>query len=401
MNVLENITFRRNRTKSETTTNDTDPDILLANSPIDGTTTSLPDISDDEDDQSTKLKRQLEQLTLELNSAHNEIESLTLENTKLKHHNQELQKQNALYKKVACSPAKLKSQTPKNKKTSAKINLSVRKNTEKSSECTEFTTTSKSTSPNGVQNQYNQQLNKSITDGVINSTGINRKRKTEVQITKLNNDSKPNKSLMKKICILSSNKNNKILEIAEDVFPNYRICHYLTPNCGVKYLISDLDLKLKDYNMNDYCLIFVGEEDFRRTKNYVELTIYIRETLSKVQHTNIILCAPTFKLNGYSTMFNARIETFNSLIYLDAYSYNYAYLFDSNYYIDYDFNMFTKSSTSVNNRGMANIFHNIGLMINEFTMHSDLNSCNSSDKVTDFSYSVQSSVTDENELFFL
>ncbi|KAJ8723137.1 hypothetical protein PYW08_003049 [Mythimna loreyi] len=112
MNFLDNITFRRNRSKSETKTNDTEENSSLTNSPIDGTTTSLPDISDDEDEQITKLKQQLEQLTLELNSAHNEIESLTLENMKLNHLNQELQKQNALYKKVACSPAKLKLQTP-------------------------------------------------------------------------------------------------------------------------------------------------------------------------------------------------------------------------------------------------------------------------------------------------
>lgn len=399
MNYLGNITFRRNRSKSETTTNEADEDILLTNSPIDGTSTSLPDISDDEDDQSTKLKQQLEQLTLELNSAHNEIESLTLENMKLKHHNQELQKQNALYKKVACSPAKIKPQTPIIKKTSAKISQCLKKHTEKSSESKEFTTrASKSTSPNGVQNH--QQLDKSIIDGVISSTDI-RERKTEVQITQFKYNSKPKDTRMSKLCILSTNKNNKMLEIAEDVFPNYRICHYLTPNCGVEYLISDLDLKLKDYNMNDYCLIFVGDEDFRRTKSYVELTISIRETLSKLQHTNIILCAPTFKLNDYSTMFNMRIETFNSLIYLDACSYNYAYLFDSNYYLDYDFSMFVKSSSSVNNRGMANILHNIGLMINEFTLHNGLNSCNSSDKVTDLPHSGQSSVTDENELFFL
>lgn len=100
-------------------------------------------------------------------------------------------------------------------------------------------------------------------------------------------------------------------------------------------------------------------------------------------------------------MFNSRIENFNSFLYLDAYSCNYAYLFDSNYYLDYNFSMFVKSGSSVNNRGMANILHNIGLMIKEFTLHNGLNSCNSSDKLTDLLLSVQSSVTDENELFFL
>lgn len=396
MNFLENITFRRNRSKSETNIDENDITIST-NSPIDGTTTSLPDISDDEEDQITKLKLQVEQLTLDLNAAHGEIESLTLENSNLNRLNQELQKQNSLFKKVACSPAKLKPQIPKSQKKSAK--QVTKKNTEKFSERKGFTTgVEQCVSQSCVKNL--QQLDKSDTDGATHTpTPKYNGTKTEYQETELS--TKRTKTRKSKLCILSCNKNNKILEIAEDKLWNYEICHYLTPNTGINNLLLNLDLKLKDYTSNDYCVIFIGEEDFRQTSNYVELTINIREMLLKLQHTNIILCAPTFKLNQYSAMFNSRIETFNSLMYLDACTYNFAYLFDSNFYLDYDISMFRKNSGSVNNRGMANIIHNLSLMINEFTPYDNSVSCDSFDEVSDLPHSVPCKVSDENELFFL
>lgn len=395
MNFLENITFRRNRAKSESNTNDENEITVLTDSPLDGTATSLPDISQDEDDHITGLKLQLERLTMELNGAHKEIESLTLENMNLTRLNQELQKQNELYKKVTCSPIKIKPQTPKNKKTRAKANQSKGKHLENPVQCAESSTSVETTILSTSVNNH-QQLDKTITDGVNFNTG------------KLQSDSRMqckeqkygNKITKSKICILSTNKTNKVLKIAEDTFPNYSICHYLTPNCGLRNLISNLDLKLKKYTLNDYCIIFIGEEDFHRTQNYVELTINIRETLSKLQHTNIILCAPTFKLNEYSTMFNSRIETFNSLLHLDACTYNYVYLFDSNYYLTYDFAMFRKKSRTVNNRGIANIFRNLSLMISEFTLCDDLDVCNVLYEVPDVAVSISSS-NNENEQFFL
>lgn len=86
---------------------------------------------------------------------------------------------------------------------------------------------------------------------------------------------------------------------------------------------------------------------------------------------NIIICAPTFKLDDYSMMFNGRIETFNSLLYLDACTHQYAYLFDTNFYLTYDYKMFSLRSGSVNNNGLVNIFKNINLMLDEISSHED------------------------------
>lgn len=121
----------------------------------------------------------------------------------------------------------------------------------------------------------------------------------------------------RKLCIVSTNKRNKILNIAKNTFQNYEICHYVSPNCNTEQLISNLDKKLIDYTMDDFCVILIGENDLYKTDNYVNIIIKLRETLQKVQNTNIIICVPTFKLSNYSILFNWRIETFNNLLYLD------------------------------------------------------------------------------------
>ncbi|CAK1596325.1 unnamed protein product [Parnassius mnemosyne] len=112
MNFLENITLRRTgrtRTKSDSQSNLSQHDNELLTQIMDDTATSVPDMSkDDSYDQEliTNLKKQVEKLTLQLSSAEEEIDNLTLENNNLKQSNEELQKINILYKKITNSPAK-------------------------------------------------------------------------------------------------------------------------------------------------------------------------------------------------------------------------------------------------------------------------------------------------------
>lgn len=171
----------------------------------------------------------------------------------------------------------------------------------------------------------------------------------------------------RKLCIVSTNKRNKILDIAKKTFQNYEICHYVSPNCGTQQLISNLDKKLIDYTTDDFCVILIGEKDFYKTDNYVDIIIELRETLQNIQNTNIIICVPTFKLSNYSTLFNWRIETFNNLLHLDLQTYNYATAFDSNLDLCYDFTMFSKFDRKINNHGMRNIFHNLSLTIADYS----------------------------------
>lgn len=49
------------------------------------------------------------------------------------------------------------------------------------------------------------------------------------------------------------------------------MCHYIITNGGTAQLINDLDTKVKNYTKSDFCVIFVGEEDFKSTKIYIDI----------------------------------------------------------------------------------------------------------------------------------
>lgn len=163
-----------------------------------------------------------------------------------------------------------------------------------------------------------------------------------------------------KICIISSNNRNKILQIAKNKLPkNTQICHYITPHQGLKTLAKGLSNKISNYSINDYCIIFIGEEDFLVTSNYLDLIFSLRETLLGVENTNIIICAPTYRYNETSNLFNWRIEIFNNLLHLDIETHKHAYLIDSNSNLSYDWNMFTRKEGILKNAGMKIIFDQI------------------------------------------
>ena len=304
MNFLDNITFRRNRTKSDSNSSIVNESITSTESHIDGTTTSLPDISDDEENQSNQLKKQLERLKIELKSAHINIEALSLENTNLKRINQDLLEQNEYYKNMTCSSSKrtlVKQKVDENRKS---IVLGER----------EMNTTTT------VQHNRNKQ---------------------------------------NKICIISANKTNKILAIAEEKMHDFAIYHHLTTNCGIKQQLRGIKNMLKDYSKDDFCVILIGEDDFKTTNDYFDLIYYIRNTLNEIDNTNIILCLPTFKFNSSSNLFNWRVENFANLLYLDVMTHLHAYLLDSNLHLTYDNRMFSNLTGRLNNIGMRTIFDDI------------------------------------------
>lgn len=169
----------------------------------------------------------------------------------------------------------------------------------------------------------------------------------------------------KKICIISSNNRNKVLDIAVDSIQNYNICHYLCTHGGVEQLLAGIQNKIENFTLEDYCIIMIGEADFKETKNYFQLVKYIREKILEVQHTNVIICLPTFIFNGYSTMFRTRVETFNNLLYMDNLIHEYAFIFDSNLELTYDYGMFSKLYGTLNDNGMRNICNRLSQSITE------------------------------------
>lgn len=173
------------------------------------------------------------------------------------------------------------------------------------------------------------------------------------------------KSIKKnRICMLSTNIYNPLYKLADQVLGSeYYICHYLYPNVRAQHLLHNIEAKLTDLTKDDYCMIFIGEEDFNETQNYAQLIRTIRNRLKNLTHTNVIVCSPTFKLDNYSKMYNSRLETFNYLLYNDNCEHEYAYLLDSNRSLSYDYSMFRYGSGRVSNYGIKSILYDISTYI--------------------------------------
>lgn len=328
MNFLDNITFRRNRTRSEP--NDDESDIILSQT-LNCTTSSLPEISEDEDTPQLKiLKDEIASLTSQLASAHEEIEKLSLENCNLKKLNGEYNKRNDMYKKIVNSPGKIKSKTtlltPKrNTKTKQTQTTPV---IEKSCSSPINTKTAKSTSRN------------------VSSSKPTQNTRTETTPKK--------HSVKRRICLISSETTNRLYTIAERTnLRDFEICHYRKPTCGLRPILHKIEGKVQDFTHSDYCVIYIGEEDFRKTHNYLELVMFIREKLMELNHTNFVICLPTFKyMTDANIMYNSRVEMFNNLLYLDINTYNYAYLLDSNLNLSYDHDSYSKRFGTLNKIGL-------------------------------------------------
>lgn len=359
---LENITFRKRQTSVsldsivDLSVSTDENDITI----LDTTLMSLPDnLHNNENELVNNLNEEIKILKMQLMNAQQEIENLNAENYRLKSDLKNVQ----TCKNICLSPEK-KIKTPsstRKKKQESPIRLDIE------SKRSDSNKTKSSCNNKGTQTTYlnmeAQTQTKSVTSLPLRCVS----NKTSTQHLE-----KEQKIFKNKICLISANKTNKILTIAKDTFLNTEICHYITPQCGILQLISDLKNKIVSFTKLDYCVILIGEEDFRKTNNYIEIVFEIRKTLQEIQNTNIILCAPTFKCNDFSEMFNWRIETFNYLLYLDIDTHKYAALLDSNLKLSYDYSMFSQYTGRLNDVGMKNIMNNILLLMNTKKCTSDL-----------------------------
>lgn len=330
MNFLNNITLRRKRTYLDPNTSNVSD--VSTHTVHDESVSSMPDLSCDESQNELiiKLKQQITKLESELTSAHQEIESLSSENARLKLTNNELLEKNNLNNIGTHHSAKKITKTKTPNKNKNKIRKKPQSSTTVDHCDTDIQPSSSNESLHLVSDKPNEE--------------------------------KKSKS---KIHILSTNTRNKILTISQKTFSeNYKICHFLMPNCGTEQLIYKLDTKIQDFTMNDFCVILIGEEDFKNTHDYFSLIFYIREILQKLNHTNIIICAPTYKYGYHTNMYNWRVENFNNLLYFDILEHKHAYFLDTNKNLKCSYDMFNKQSCTVNKYGMETIFQDIQDYIN-------------------------------------
>lgn len=356
MNFFDNITFRRKRSNSDcnkTNVSEVSSEIL------DGTTSSLPDISNDETELSKQLQERIEMLELELKSAHQEIEILLLENKDLKYSNEELLKKNELYKKVTQSPSKPRTTTPKKKPPTISYNKQTQS---EPAHMNDQTTINRSTQHTQTELRLipeDKQIQQTFefTQGNLKNT----LERTEPQNV---ND--------KRVCILSTDKKSKILSVAENNVPankKYQICHYLTPNVDSKQMLKGLGSKISHLTKNDYCLIIIGEEDFLAPRDHFSIARHIQERLLKEEHTNIIICLPKLKhcnsINHDMNMYNWSINNFNNILCLELQSLKHVFIFNPNKNVKYNSCMIYKISGTLNYKGMRAIIQGMYKLIED------------------------------------
>lgn len=344
MNFLENITFRRTRRQSEPSNDDSD----IISQTLNCTSNSMPDISEDDDYNQIKiLKDEIDTLKAQLNSAHHEVELLTLENNNLKLCNEELLKKNNLFQRIVSSPVNQKQTTPI--KTSSNIKTKFKQtqtiNLSKKIVGEDITSLDVCTKINIADNACTS----SEREPVLQTTNTGRKTSPPLRTPPT---SEP--STKHKIVLLSGETSNRLYSMAEKTYlNNFELCHYRKPKCGIELIFDNIDAKVRDLTECDYCIIYIGEEDFRTTHNYIELVTFIRGRLLPLNHTNFIICLPTFKyMENHNIMYNSRIETFNNLLYMDAQTCNYAYVLDSNLNLPYTYNTYNKRHNTLNNKGL-------------------------------------------------
>lgn len=323
---MDNVTYRRPvRTNSLN-----DLTIMTSESNertlLDTTMMSIPDSLHDNSNVINDLNEQVKLLTTQLQSAHQEIENLNSENFRLKCDLNNMIEKNETLKKVCSTP--------------------VRKNT-----------TPKSST------KSKQPQNKEIKFNSPNITDIKKDIETQVNLCnctqksqKSNSENTSKTKLIhpkNKLCIFSCNRSKGLLPIIEETFSShFDYCHYLLPNNTITEAMADLENKLKDFTLSDYCIFVIGENDIKSEDNYVNTIQMIKERLQKVTHTNKIICVPTY-ITG-AQIYNYKVELFNNLLHLDIENNNYAYLFDSNHCLTLD--MFSQISGKINKQGIRNIY---------------------------------------------
>lgn len=317
MNFLENITFRRARANSEPRLNDSDVATSLS---LNETVTSIPDMSVEEIDEVKKLRDQVMNITLELQTAHSRIEMLTLENKELRQLNENLTKKTCDTDIIPNSPAKTKRSASKKKS----------KNTQKETDV-----------------------------NVDSEVFLAQKKDKETH----SDNGYKYQAKAPKICIISTDNKNQVLNIAENTLRWSQRCHYVTPHGNTQQLLAGIKEKLSDFSMEDYCIILIGEEDFKVTKVYVNIVTQLREMLQEIKHTNFIICTPTYKLGNFASLHNWRVELFNNLLYMDIITHEHAYFIDSNMNLNCDYHMFDRYTGRINNFGLKTIFKDVYEMI--------------------------------------
>lgn len=158
-----------------------------------------------------------------------------------------------------------------------------------------------------------------------------------------------------KLCILTNSVCGTIQSV-EDTFNQFDYIRYVSSNCNIQSLLLNIDYKLRNYSIIDYCIIILGEQDFKTPCiDYAALIKTIREAVQHISHTNIIICTPTYVCGA--PIYNYKIELFNTVLYLELQNNTYAYFYDSNRNVSLD--MFSSKTGMLTNLGLRHMYKDI------------------------------------------
>jgi hypothetical protein len=255
---MENITQRVHRHRPLKSSSLTD---LCEETLFETTMMSLPNSTLNESLDTAELHKKIKTLTeqldntnQELNSAHLEIENLNSENFRLK---MDLNKSLTTienYKRVSITDQIIETPLSGRKKRKNKQNNSI-------------SSTSKSLTAlqsERIQDRCEPTISNSRDSSHILS--VKKTSETEKSDTK------------RKLCILSNRHYSGTLDCIKDTFSNeFEYCRCLLPNSRINQLFMNLKNRLLEFTMNDYCLIILGESDFKYNIVFFELINVIRD----------------------------------------------------------------------------------------------------------------------------
>lgn len=321
---------------------------------------SCPEVQISHGEQTEELKEKNFKLQLELESADEEIKNLLSENYALKNRITKLESLNKTLTQICSSTKRVSSNIKRN---------SLKKRVLEFSNIDNSIIEQVENRQNDLDTNVVKSLNPSNKDSKVQET----KTYADYTATNNNKETKTNKATnndyqrgKRKLCVLSSNSTIRVLQLIRSTLDHTDICHYITPGAGISQLLKGIENKLCDFDYDDYCILFIGDADFKETYKYSELIEYIRNKLQNVQHTNIVICLPTYRSANYSNLYNKRVEIFNNLLYRDNKNYEYAYLLDSNKKMEYATKMYTRGGF-VSNYGYKIIIENLNELISDIS----------------------------------
>lgn len=321
----------------------------------------------------TDLKLQLSQLQLKLQSADQEIENTILENNDLTRQLEKATREICMLKNIVyTTPTKMQKgliNTPRSCTSDRPVitktlNIKIRKLEYELKQAQDEILQLNETIRNLERNLADYKISLANQNNFVNSNYSENKSISQ-RLSPEHDCDKIKKVAKNKLCIISSCKRYKILQsvINSKSFDNYQLCHYLTPNAGIKMLLTNIKNKLKGYTKNDWCIVLVGENDFQISQDYTALISYIKEELKKLTFTNIIVLSPSYICGA--PIYNYRVEIFNESLYNDMKQHNYGLLIDSNRYVTLD--MFSTATGKLKNIGMKTILEEVAQLIKQTT----------------------------------